>query len=260
MKNTMKLMTVVLISTSVLGAATSFAAGETSKATTEGKVQFTNEDNNEVEPPVNPETDPEGEVVEPGEEPGGEQGTAGPLQINWVSNFDFDINKVSMVDKFYDAKLTNDKKTKKPLANFVQLTDKRGTGEGWSLSVTQKGEFTSEKNILDGARIHLKNGNITSNLGEETFPSMDLKETPAEGAEEISGQGTLVPDQKLPLMTATEKKGMGRYSLYFGKTTDGSAESSVQLEVPGNIVKYADVAYTTALEWNLESAKPNIEE
>lgn len=253
MKNTtLLLMTVVTLgalSTSV----TAFAADESDKATTTGKVNFTQggtDPEGGVVPPIHPEEKPS-KPIKPGEpgEPGG-NGVGGPLSLDFAPGFNFETHDISTQDEEYSAKLITDTLSGNEIANFAQISDRRGNPEGWVLSMTQKDQFkTADGMELNGAELHLKNATYFSMMpeatGAEVTKENDLKVTPA---------------SEVTLMTATEGKGMGSHTIRFGSMEDGSAATSVTLKVPGNAIQYADKEYTTTLDWNLASTPGNTEE
>lgn len=270
MKTTLKLTTTLVLFSTLLGSTLAFAAGESDQATTKGKVSFkAGGTDPEGKPEVNPPSHPDepGQIIDPEGEPGGETGIGGPLSLDFAPNLDFDIHDISTQDKEYFAKLQRAKLVPegeeqapenaevKDVPNFAQVTDKRGTGEGWSLSVTQKGQLkTEDGKVLKGAKITFANPTIMSEVEDEA-------QTP-----EVSYDGSaLLADEEIeaatPLMTASEQKGMGQYQIKFGTLLDEtkSAVESVKLSVPGKTVKYA-ADYSTELEWNLASGPSNTEQ
>ena len=88
--------------------------------------------------PVDP-TDPEKPVdpVDPTDPDGPNPGTAGPLSIDFASSFQFGNQLITSETKDYYAQL-QEFAAGAAGPNYVQVTDKRGTQEGWSLSVVQK--------------------------------------------------------------------------------------------------------------------------
>lgn len=65
---------------------------------------------------------------------------SGDLTLDFVSSFDFGNHPISKNDEIYSAaaQKTDDGKS---IPNFVQVTDLRGTGNGWSLNVQQQSQF-----------------------------------------------------------------------------------------------------------------------
>ncbi|WP_054025663.1 WxL domain-containing protein [Bacillus sp. FJAT-28004] len=143
--------------------------------------------------PVDPE-DPDNPdppwPIDP-EDPGnGGTGSIGALTLDYVSNIQFGTQKIASGNITYYALNKNP---------FVQVTDKRGTGEGWSLKA-QASEFTSEdRKVLAGAILSFRNGRVKSLSGnvsappeayDVVFDNMDAK--PVMMAEEGAGRGTWV--------------------------------------------------------------------
>ena len=120
----------VAVSTLVLGGAIASAA----TYSTGGTVKFVTD--TEITTPVDP-LDP-GEEVTPVDPTDPEKpikpGTPGPLSIDFASPLYFGEQKISTVDKVYtaDAQPLSDSTTR---PNYVQVTDKRGGEQGWTLQV-----------------------------------------------------------------------------------------------------------------------------
>lgn len=247
MKNTMKMMVTIATLTSIAGGMTALAAGEKDSATTKGKVNFTTGGlEGGILPPTHPEEKPSF-PIKPGEpgEPGG-NGEGGPLSLDFAPGFNFDIHEVSTKDEEYSAKLITDTNTDAEVANFAQVSDRRGTSTGWELSLTQEDQFkTEDGSELNGAELHLKNSTYFSMM-----PEMTAAEVTKEQDLKITPEATSV------LMEANDGKGMGSHTIRFGSMEDGSAADAVTLKVPGTAIQYADKEYTTILNWNI-NAKPD---
>ncbi|MBO0474726.1 hypothetical protein IGL98_001252 [Enterococcus sp. DIV0840] len=203
----------------------------------QGDVTFKIDD--EKTPPVDP-TNP-GEEVEP-EEPG--ESTDGPLSIDHVSNLHFGEQLISAKAKTYYAKLEKVKKGEetKEVPNYVQVTDKRGSNEGWYLSVQQDKQFTTGEDIeLKGAILKLSNTQVKT--------TADNKSKAPSAVSEIS----LVPGGAgMSVIAANKDEGMGLWVGSFGNETTG--ENSVSLFVPGESAKQA-AKYSTTLTWTLSNTE-----
>ncbi len=244
----MKLTKVALagaVSLSVLAGGTSALAADGGTMESKAFIQF--EKNTDIVKPINP-LDPtiEVETKDPKK-----PGTAGPLSIDYVSNFQFEKHKASGNNEVYYASLDSvtakgaSDKTEVP--NYVQVTDNRGTNAGWKLSVTQNDQFKatvkdeSGKDTtaeLTGAALTLKNGTLNSASGS-TAPT---------SAQNIA----LTPGAASDVVTASEEQGMGTWVNTFGKSVE-DAKKSVELSVPGK-TKKEQAEYTTSLTWELKDA------
>lgn len=251
--------TTVLMTLGMSSAALQVTAND--QVTTNGQVTFTpggiDPEGGATEPPTNP--DQPGEIITPESSPGGATGDGGPLSLDFAPNLDFDIRDISTKDATYFAKVqkgTNEAGESVDIPNFAQVSDKRGTGAGWNLSVTQKGQLVTGKGKeLKGAEIFLAHPVIMSSIADQTLsPDITYQGTALFGSEEAL----------TPLMSADEDKGMGQFQIKFGTLLDsdipelGDARESVILKVPGSTVKYADT-YTTQLEWTLADIPSNHE-
>lgn len=243
---TVSLVTVATIGGVVIGSTTAMA-NDVTYASKGGIVYIPS---TEITPPVDPENP--GEVVTP-TNPGGETptpGTAGPLSIDFASSFDFGTQDITSMDKTYTAiaqKWTDAKGNETQGANYVQVTDNRGTLAGWTLSVkasnftTASGLVGSEGKTLTGAQITMDNGRIAS-----------ASQLPADKA---SAKTVLTPEvQSGLLLGATTGNGAGTSLLAFG--TENTAGSSVSLFVPGATTKLA-ANYSADLTWLLSDTPAN---
>ncbi|WP_048950604.1 WxL domain-containing protein, partial [Enterococcus faecalis] len=128
--------------------------------------------------------------------------------------------------------------------NYVQVTDKRGTQEGWTLSAVQNGQFkTAQNEELVGAALSIANAGVTSIVDAAYAP------TP-------TAAHTFVPGTEVELVKAEDGKGMGTWVYRFGKdATEGA--TAVKLNVPGKAIKLAK-EYRTTLTWTLKSVPTNV--
>lgn len=188
-------------------------------------------------PPVDP-TDPGTEVTP--EEPG--ESTDGPLSIDHVSNLHFGEQLISAKSTTYYAALEKVTKgeDKIEVPNYVQVTDKRGSNEGWYLSVQQDKQFATGENVeLLGAVLSLSNTQV------KTTP--DNKSKAPTAVSEIS----LVPGGAgVSVLSANKDEGMGLWIGSFGNEATGA--NSVSLQVPGESAKQS-AKYSTTLTWTLSN-------
>jgi hypothetical protein len=252
-----------LIMPTVLGSTTALADEDYSRNyQSGGMVQFTPD--NQPTDPVDPENpDPENPVkpwdpTSPDHKPN--PGTEGPLSLDFASSLDFGNNKITNKDAVYYAEpqyLWNaeendfDPATARP--NYVQVTDKRGTNAGWSLTLQQQGQFKNEQTLnkeLTGAAISFTSGEAASSMkgvkAPKTFDMLDL-----------------VPGETVKVMAAEKNAGAGTWVDRFGKIETVDVEgkkvaknTAITLFVPGSTPKDA-VKYETKLLWTLTDVPEN---
>ncbi|MGX6971763.1 WxL domain-containing protein [Vagococcus lutrae] len=233
-----------------MGAGVVSAAGQDGgEYTSNGLIEFTPGekpvdpvDPLDPEQPVDPTdpTDPEGKP---------QPGTPGPLSIDFASSFNFGENKITSKDETYYAELQKykDKDTDQELRegpNYVQVTDNRGTLEGWTLKVKQTKQFeTEDSHKLEGAKITLTNGNINT-VSEST---------PATAVDEIEIDNM---NEDLLVMSAKKDAGAGTFLTRWGDEDLTKSKESVKLFVPGKAVK-KKAQYRTSFVWTLTDVPGN---
>ncbi|MFS0786606.1 WxL domain-containing protein [Shouchella sp. 1P09AA] len=207
------------------------------------KIKF--KPNDDVTQPVDPENpDPENPVdpVDPTDPEGPNPGTPGPLSIDYASSFQFGEHKITSADETYYAAPQTYKNSENVSPLYVQVTDNRGLESGWSLSVVQNGQFETEAGqVLDGAAITVNNAAVES---------ISNSQKPSQVAESF----TLTPGAESTPLAAKNGEGAGTFTYRFG--TSETADSSVELNVPGATTKYAQ-AYSTTLTWTLADTPAN---
>lgn len=199
-----------------------------------------------------------------------EPGTPGPLSIDFASNFNFGIQKITSTDEDYyaysqEVKDANGDSSYRP--HYVQVTDNRGDAAGWVLTVKQDGEFTAtdaeaKNKTLAGTTISLTGAEaISAATGTNAATVTDL---------------ALAPNEEQVAMTAAENAGEGTWLARYGnadslqdddkslveeKDEDGNLtgeiiegtknkNNQVKLTVPGKVAKSA-TQYKTDLVWTL---------
>jgi hypothetical protein len=161
-------------------------------------------------------------------------GERGVLTIDYVSSFQFGVQHASGNTTTVSASsqqavtLQN-----KPLmiANFIQVSDTRGTNSGWKLSVKQCSQFHTDNQQypeLTGAILQLNNGKYTS---------------PVDNTLWVNETTNLTIGQEEIIMKATPGEG-GNSSILSWKN------KGVSLIIPGNAPKLAQM-YQTELQWSL---------
>lgn len=197
--------------------------------------------------PTPPEVPGGGEMERPNE---GETGMVGPLTIDYITKINFGPVKVSGNDATYFAELAKIKlvgvEKPKDVANYVQITDSRGSNAGWQLQLQQADQFTAKdeqgKDVqLTGAKLTFANPTLKSSQKDAALAPLGIERTLVPG----SGPVTVV--------NAASGKGMGTWHYTLGDT-DEQAANSVSLNVPGDTAKLSKVSYKTTLVWTLVDA------
>lgn len=216
----------------------------------------------EPSPPVDPEKpDPEKPVqpIDPTDPNGPEPGTQGPLSIDYVSSLDFGKNRISNQDQVYYARAQMYQSGQKETPNFVQITDNRGTSNGWTLLVKQKDQLkavdATQKDVLIGAQITLAAPTVTSNTTSQAKPT-------------ATNPISLIPGIAAVVLSAKVGSGSGLWVTYWGSVEEveeqketGDSErvkvtKDIALSVPGVTPKSA-VKYQTNLLWTLTDVPQN---
>ncbi|MEB6070039.1 WxL domain-containing protein [Enterococcus faecalis] len=156
-------------------------------------------------------------------------GNTGPLTIDHVSSIEFGEQEIKEKEAIYNAK------TEHP---YVQVTDRRGTGAGWTLKASID-EFNNEDKTktLKGAEFSLKNGNIKSTSG-------NVSDKP-------QGYDVNLNKDLQVIMRAGTDQGMGTWVDAFSGTKDNNA--NVQLKVPAGSAR-AKQNYSSVIRWELTDA------
>ena len=235
-------------------------AQERQEYTSQGIVEFV--PSTDPNAPVDPEKpNPEKPVqpIDPTDPNGPSTGTTGPLSIDYVSSFDFGRNQISNQDQVYFARAQKYQNSKETTPNYVQVSDNRGTKQGWTLTVKQVEQFkavTPTKNTqLTGAQMMFSNPVVNSNSQEGNRP-------------EAVDSLILTPGNTTVVMTAKAGAGSGLWITYWGtveevneRKENGTVErvainKDVRLFVPGATPKDA-VTYQTKLRWALMAVPGN---
>jgi hypothetical protein len=266
---TIKFASAALLTFVAFGAAASASAATVNYGST-GTVGFVAPDI--ATPPTNPIVDPTNPTApptvppttpQPGN-PGANINDVGPLTIDYASNFDFGTtNSTASTTVFalpttwgtYDSATSTFTPATPAVTspNFVQVTDNRGTGAGWNLTVTPTDFADASSNLLQGATVTLKNMNIVS-----------VSQHPADTV--ATSDVTLTPniESNVLLGAAAAGTGTGTNQLQFGgtgsvingtgatvttPTSDTTGASSIQLNVPNGAAQAT--TYTATFTWNL---------
>lgn len=199
---------------------------EEESTSTGATITFTG-DNTDPTNPVDP-TDPD----EPGTEPG--TGMEGPLSLDYVPQMAFGSQKITGNVETYD--LTD-------LKPYIQVTDKRGTGAGWKVSVSLTSfENTDASKSFDGV-ITFKNAATATTTGNSS-----VSPTASDPVTVTSGSS----EQKL-VGTTANNQGMGTWvTRWFPTGSQATTNDSVQLTV--NTANVSTDSYKANLNWIISNA------
>jgi hypothetical protein len=256
------IVSTVLLSTFILGTAPTAAfAEEVAASETNATVKFEAE-STEADgggATLDP-TNPEGEGIKP--DPGeGSESTKGPLRIDFAPNFKFgsvtmsgnaaDYNplypKVGLLDK--EGQLS-DPLQEKYVPHYVQVTDNRGTNEGWELAVSAtpfKGTVNPDADLK--ATLTLSNAQFSTAVkpvdGKDFVPAM------------LNTNVTLSSEPEV-LIKANADQGMGSWAAMFSETpseelTVTDRNPNVTLHVPADSKKDPNEEYKSVITWTLSS-------
>ena len=268
-----KLVTASILGTGILLASSTTVVADSiadSKATVNFAVDNTPVDpsNPEVVDPTNP--DQPGVPVNPGPNPGEGSGGSGTksFHINWISNFKFGtINLASSGMEAWAQPTTLTWKAKAEggngasptsnLAPFLQVTDNRGTGTGWNVSVSgtefvaldEEGDPTTT--TLKGAKIFLNGAQIVG--VESSSSSIAPVALNAGGSTDLLDTGA----QGIPVFSAEANKGQGTWSVTWGAMADKTTyqtNQGVKLTVPSTSTPKVNTKYQAELTWTLVDA------
>lgn len=146
---------------SVLGMTTLFGGAKPGFAETDGlpstgssnaSIQFTQGSGPVA--PVDP-TDPTNPLFPPGptDPTDPPTGNTGSLTLDYVSSVQFGSNEISTTTQVYSSK------SKK---GFIQVSDRRGTGDGWTVTAKASKFSNGTTDTLPGSVLTFKNGEVVS--------------------------------------------------------------------------------------------------
>lgn len=187
-------------------------------------------------PPVLDPTDPEEpyEPTDPSDPQDEPTNQAGALTLDYVSSVNFDEQPIDASEQIYQSTT---------LRPFIQVTDRRGTGEGWHVTA-KMGAFTNEgQESLPGAELTFTNGTVIS------------KSTSTSAAPTPSDPVALVPgEDAVMVVNAAEDEGLGSWLTRWFPKTAGEKNDSVTLTVPAGAATIGN--HTAEITWTLTAA-PN---
>lgn len=192
-------------------------------------IKFTEPDD---APPVIDPTDPT-DPYEPG--PGDPEdpptGNTGPLTLDYVSSLDFGEHAISSSEEIYQSTI---------LRPFIQVTDRRGTGDGWRV-VAKMSEF-NDGATLPGAVVTLNNGTaISPTIAEES-------ERPIPASSVVLNAG----GDAAPVVTAQEDAGFGSWITRWFPSEESELNDHVTLQIPAGAATIG--THSATITWTLHDA------
>lgn len=182
-----------------------YAMAESETIVGNGNVQF----EASIEPPQVIDPEKPGEPVDPGPSPS----TDGYLRIDFVPKLDFGRNRLSKKDQTYPVNAQLFHGETNPRGNYVQVTDSRATGDGWTIQVRQETAFTSNTGeSLHGAYISLDKSWANSTMDQQYAPSLQTDVI------KLDKVGTTYN-----LATAGKNQGYGTWAIEFGASGENEA-------------------------------------
>lgn len=210
--NFYKIVPAVIATFVGVASATAVSAEEQAPAKSQATVEITPGDTTAPVDPIDPTDPPTGQI--------------GNLTIDHVSSLDFGSFQLQSGAVTLKVNQDSDKNPN------VQVTDKRGTGNGWTLTVAQTQEFKStEGHTLAGAKLTLPAGNLLTNNVNSNDNAPSTK-------------SVVVNAEPNVVMVAANGQGLGTWA-------DQFAKEDTTLEIPSG--NYAG-SYESELTWTLSNA------
>lgn len=212
-------------------------------ADSNASVNFVPDNETELQPVLDPENLtpplPEEELSE-----GVQNSTPGLLTLDFVSNINFAEQKVSATEQHYHSTT---------LRPFVQVTDIRGTGQGWSVTASMEGFKTI--NSEDVGVSSLKGATITFKGGEvDTNGSGEAPEVISQITEDNVSSFTLgTNSDAITVVNAEPGEGMGTWvTRWLDPDKSTPLNENVTLTVPGGTATTGN--HTAIITWTLKNS------
>ncbi|WP_271004824.1 WxL domain-containing protein [Listeria seeligeri] len=163
-------------------------------------------------------------------------GNTGSLTLDYVSSVSFGEQEVSSSEQTYSAT------SRKP---FIQVSDRRGTGKGWSVTATASSfQDEDDASSLAGATLSFKNGESASASTTTSSPTASQNVN-------LPTDGTSI----VKVVSAKETEGKGTWiNRWFGATPDDtdSLNDNVKLTIPGGSATLG--SHEATISWTLSDA------
>lgn len=187
--------------------------------------------------PVDPENPGEDNPNVPPEE-GTQQ--AGPLSLDYISDISFDEHEITTEAESHST-ITDEP--------YVQVTDRRGTGEGWNLQATAHSFTIDGENTLPGSTISFLNGGTLSALSTAA-PELNSNIVLSTGGEAEEVMTAAAKEVDGPISSA---QGLGTWVASW--LTTYAPDSDIILSVPE--AASSPGAHTAIIDWTLTNAPQN---
>lgn len=182
--------------------------------------------------PVDPMDPSEPLDEEVAEQLGNITGDSDALSLDFVSNIDFGSHEVDLDGGSYES--TTD-------IPYIQVTDRRGPGEGWNVTARVTPFESEGTQTLPGATINLNNGDAdsTSSTAEPVVPQSIVLPTDNTDVNVASaGGGTL-----------EEAQGLGTWVIRWLSQNEETTNENVTLDIPASSATRGD--HTATINWTL---------
>ena len=183
--------------------------------------------------PVDPEN-PENPNTEITPEDGNNTAQVGPLSLDYISNIDFGSHDISTSSE------THATTTSEP---YIQVTDRRGTGEGWNVQAVANSFISDGENTLPGSTISFLNGgtNSTSTTAAPVLnPNIEL----STGGDAVNVVTAAAREVDGPISSA---QGLGTWVASW--LTSYAPDSEVSLDIPEAAASPG--THTAVIDWIL---------
>lgn len=232
MRRLPKLFVLMLAGSLALFAGIPAALAQTSTGASKATINFLQGD---TPPPILDPTDPSDpydpdpdDPTDPQDPPTGE---TGPLTLDYVSSVHFGSQEIAGTTMVYESTV---------LRPFIQISDRRGTAAGWTVTAQASG-FADENGTpsLEGAKLIFRNGEAVS-------PNNVAPPTPSTLVELYTG------GEAATVVTAAPGTGVATWITRWFPSTAGETNDNVTLEVPGGTARTGE--HTATITWTLTDA------
>lgn len=185
--------------------------------------------------PVDPEN-PENPNTEITPDSGNNTEQVGPLSLDYISNVDFGSHDIST------SAITHATTTIEP---YIQVTDRRGTGEGWNVQAIANSFTSAGENTLPGSTISFLNGGTIS-TSTTPAPVLNTNIVLSTGGDAVNIVTAAAREVDGPISSA---QGLGTWVSSW--LTSYAPDSEVSIYIPE--AASSPGAHTSVIDWTLTS-------